>query len=232
MKLIHKIAMVSTPLLLFACASTSQAMSVVPDWNMPGIPDAGFGHFQDSVRVTFARNGQNWKLTATETGGTSLFQEDPTHAYSLSNTKFMLTANFDSLFHFTGGNMQIKGKIPESGVSSGTLRWNANLTGFGVDINPFDGSPIALGFETRGYSGRATQLADGSPQSVYLFDPRLATLALDLFNHHGSSLSVNATALTTVPVPAAVWLLGSGLIALFGVRRKEMPPAEGDPSPF
>jgi hypothetical protein len=220
MKRFNSLAMTGAALALLAFTGAARAMSAVPDWNVAGIPDAGFAHFQNGVKVTFAKNGSNWKLTAANNGGSQLFQTDPSHAYSLSKTSFVLTANFNSSLNFTGGNMELKGKIPGLGVNSVISLWKTSLSGFGVDMNPFDGSPFALGFATSGHSGWASRYANGSPESVYLFAPNLATLAFKLFNHQGLSMSVNATALTTVPVPAAVWLLGSALIGLFGARRK------------
>lgn len=227
MKFMHWLAVASATPMLLAFTGTVQAMSAVPDWNMAGIPHAGLPYFRDAVKVTLARDGSDWKLTATEISGTQLFQKDSAHAYALSNASFMLTANFDSSLDFTGGNMEIKGKIPGLGVNSLTSLWKASLSGFGVDTNPFDGSPIALGFKTSGESGWATQFSHGSPESVYLFDPQLATLALNLFNPREGSVSVNASALTTVPLPAAAWLLGSGLIGLFGFRHKGASAAKG-----
>jgi hypothetical protein len=38
-------------------------------------------------------------------------------------------------------------------------------------------------------------------------------------NFHLDNVSV--TPLTPTPIPAAAWLLGSGLMGLFGIRRKE-----------
>lgn len=212
--------LLTAAVLLFACfAGSSRAATIVPDWNMPGIPDAGFPHFEDAVKVNFAKSGSNWKLTATQRAGTHLFQSDPGTAHNVANSSFSLTAMFDSSLNFTGGNLQIKGKIPSLGVNTSTSLWKTSLTDFGFDINPFDGSPVALGFETSGHSGWAAQFSGGAPESVYLLSPDLSSLAVNLFSHKGVSASINATALTTVPVPAAAWLLGSGLIALFGMRR-------------
>jgi len=190
---------------------------------MPGIPEAGFPHFQDAVKVSFAKNGSNWKLTATQANGTHLFQLDPDSSYNVTSASYSLTANFDKRLNFTSGNLKIDGKVPGMGVNRSTTLWKTSLTDFGVDFNPLDGSPIALGFETSGHSGWATQFSSGAPESVSLFSPNLTTLALNLFGHRGVSASINSTAITTVPVPAAVLLFGSALagMAAFG-RRKAM----------
>lgn len=209
-----------TALLFTLFTGNALASSTVPDWNISGIPDAGFPHFEDSVKVTFARSGSNWKLTANERSGTHRFQLSPTEAYKVTNVDFSLEALFDTNLRFKGGELEIEGKINGLGVNTKTTLWEASLTDFGVDYNPFDGSPIALGFETDNHGGWATLFDSGMPESVYLFTPSLWTLALNVAGGNGTSVNINATALTTVPVPAAVWLLGSGLMALLGGRRR------------
>ncbi|MEK7322147.1 MAG: VPLPA-CTERM sorting domain-containing protein [Pseudomonadota bacterium] len=210
-------------LLLPTLPGITHAASVVPDFNISGVPDAGFPHFEDKVKLSLSKSGKDWKFTAVNTTGTQLFQKNPTQSYNITSPSFSLTALFDSSLNFKNGTMAIKGKIPSLGVNSTTNLWTATLSNFGFDINPFDGSPISLGWKTTNMTGWGVTAgyAFGTPESVYLYNFGLSSLANMFYGHHGSSFSnVTATALTTVPVPAAVLLLGSGLIALFGLRRR------------
>lgn len=201
-------------------AGSSQAATTVPDWNMPGIPDAGLPHFEDAVRIKFQKSGSYWELKATERSGTHRFQYDSSTSHNVNDSSFSLKALFDSDLNFVGGNMKIKGEIHGMGVHDETTLWKSKLTDFGFDFNPYDGSPMALGFKTADHSGWAAQFSSGAPESVYLYSPDLSSLRVHASHHDGGGISINATALTTVPVPAAAWLLGSGLIALMGMRRR------------
>ena len=199
-----------------AFAVQSHAHSAVPDWNISEIPEAGFPHFQDRVRVKFERERHGFELTAKERHGMHLFQLDPDTAYQVGNADFELEAHFDRFLNFTGGTLHIAGKIPELGLDHKTTLWDADLSDFGVDLDPFDTSPIALAFETTNQSGWATQFLNGTTESIYLTGLHRLDLSR-MFRRHG--VSFDATAITTVPLPPAVWLLGAGLFALFGMGR-------------
>jgi len=59
-----------------------------------------------------------------------------------------------------------------------------------------------------------------------VFDSRSGTLTFtydateDEFLHFGAGVKVKASAASAVPVPGAVWLLGSGLLGMIAIRRK------------
>lgn len=116
--------------------------------------------------------------------------------------------------------MLIKGKVPGLGINSSQTLWSASLSDFGFDFNPNDGSPVSLGWKTNQPFGALNDLYNlsGSAESVYLYDFNPSSFALNFFS--GGSLSINAKAISTVPIPAAVWLLGSALASLAGMRRK------------
>jgi hypothetical protein len=81
-----------------------------------------------------------------------------------------------------------------------------------------------------GKFGGVTDVAAGSPNDFYNFtqlktststtaSPSTPTL-LGTFTFSGSTLTYTAAGTSAVPLPAAVWLLGSGLFGLFGIGRR------------
>jgi hypothetical protein len=77
------------------------------------------------------------------------------------------------------------------------------------------------------FSG-VTDVAEGSQNDFYNFTQNKAngstgsasSALLGTFSFSGSTLTYAAAGNTAVPLPAAVWLLGSGLFGLFGIGRR------------
>jgi hypothetical protein len=221
-------------LALAALPVTSHAAAAVPNFSIAGIPAAGFPHFDNTrdVTVTLAKNGTGattYQLTATYNGGPFVFQTDPWTSYNVTGGSYTLNAFFSNTSTstnpaFTSGTVAINGSIP--GYSGpGTpppnpgLLYGANLTAFGFDRTP-DSTPAALGFKTDSPTGWAAQF-QGGPESVYLYDFNVAALMSSFSSAKFRSVQfTRASAFTTVPLPAAVWLFGSALVGLAGVRRR------------
>lgn len=149
----------------------------------------------------------------------------------LNGLSYNLTANFNNSGLFTGGTLLVTGTTSAPAWQSGTII-SAALTNFG-----FSGSGSAGTFEFEfndpfmsgdmaafwsGDSGVIASTFSMSPGFTGNWDPSLdnnpvfwqrsfsATGDVDTF------VSVPAA----VPVPAAVWLFGSGLVGLAGLARR------------
>lgn len=135
-------------------------------------------------------------------------------------------------------------------VSTGQLTTSLGTTGLSGDIallnkNTFDsfggtsngiiGTPSSVGANVDLYgAGVAVEAAIGSSAQLFGLtgggSSSSAALAYDLgtisFNGTTLSLTANGKSPPPVPLPAAVWLLGSGLLGLAGIgRRRREPPA-------
>ncbi|MGH8488551.1 MAG: hypothetical protein ACREXS_06730, partial [Gammaproteobacteria bacterium] len=98
-------------------------------------------------------------------------------------------------------------------------RVSRRTTGFFCNVR-VNSSNNLLGFETANASGWASQFQSG-PESLYFSLSR----RFPGFDDDFRRWSANATALTTVPLPGAVYLLGSAFAGLFfGAPKRKAGP--------
>ncbi|MFK5914193.1 MAG: VPLPA-CTERM sorting domain-containing protein [Woeseiaceae bacterium] len=94
-----------------------------------------------------------------------------------------------------------------------------------ISFTPTESSLIAFGFDENGYRGD-----DGDPGLLFSGE---ALFALDYDTVFGAdrvleyaisptdSMRISTVGISTVPVPAAAWLFGSGLLGLVGMARRK-----------
>lgn len=221
-------------------AAPGLGQAALPAFNVPGIAPAGYVNFSDAASVTLAKQQDNsYLLTAASTNASPfVFQNNANTSFNVSGT-FNLSATFSSAGAFTGGTVSINGTIPgyNGPGNAGTVAtipqnlFSANLSAFSVDIAS-PSTDDALGFTTNqaSFNGWANQFAAASDESVYLYAFNVRGLT-SLFSNPrfvpGSAITFQGQAITTVPIPAAVWLFGSSLALLSGVgaRRKKTASA-------
>ena len=202
---------------------TAYAVSVSPAYELPELRPSGHPNFENSVKLKVLKNGnKGYRVKVKRKGSGNYFNLSSTERFDIKKAKYKLIANFDTAGAFLDGTLKIKGKIKTPfGKAKGTLM-TATLTSFAYDSN-FNDS--LLGFNNGSLLGFNTSdivcnsVIDDwvnctSNESVYIaldesgFDPTIKG-----FKSKGLSVA-------TVPVPAAVWLFGSGLIALAGMTRR------------
>lgn len=165
------------------------------------------------------------------------------------NTTYSLEALFNASGVFTGGSLNILGYVDGSTASgyqayaglanTGTL-YTASLTGFGFNGSHTTGATfdnLVLDFSILGnggdlftafgtgngliWNGRVN--TDGSATYGGNWDDQIAPMTKSFGCTVDDTVTANkctATLNTFVPVPAAVWLLGSGLVGLMGVANR------------
>lgn len=183
---------------------------------LPGITESGQPVFMNPVKVRYNAKNNTFKAW-TNGSGRDFSLWDGTNLYAARGS-LTLNATVDNAGNLVGtGFVQIKGSIPEFGIAGGgNVLMNADLVSFafGNFLAPNEALQ-GFGFNTDNiFCNPALPFTCTQQESVYLV--LNGSLPADFL----SSFSGSATAHTTVPVPAAVWLFGSAIALLGWVRRR------------
>lgn len=207
---------VGAAIMLFAHAPITNAF-VTP---LPGIPEAGNPNFSNSAQVQLLDLGGTFLLAATNAGAPITFTHGTASVTSSASNPayFVLTALFTNSGSYIAntGTLSISGEIPYP---------YANLPGVFISgdlltakLQNFAFEDDTLGFKTNQISGFGTLF--GSAESVYLYTEGLvSSLGFGTGSLSATTSAISASAITTVPIPGAGWLLGSTL-GLFTLLRK------------
>lgn len=146
------------------------------------------------------------------------------------STDYTLIANFDLSGNFIDGDISITGTTTDANFS-GTNLLSGDILDFG-----FSGTGQAGSFEFTfdnligdfaAYGAEAgtiistTDFSIGFPNYSGSWDPLNDGNTAFWTQEFSGTAEINTFALNPVPVPAAAWLFGSGLIALFSTARSK-----------
>ena len=137
-------------------------------------------------------------------------------AESITGGTSDLSATIDSAGILSGGTLTIGGTVASLGFTSGTLL-TGNLTAFGFPSA--GGDPLEFLFDVTGGDAAALYGGGSIPGGIILSDSGFGgSFDID-WSNTGSGVADVAPA--AVPLPAAVWLFGSGLLGLVGMARRK-----------
>jgi hypothetical protein len=165
--------------------------------------------FSSGINVTY--NAGSDAFTATGTAST--YEDDGVGpAVAITAGTFSLGATIDASGALSTGTLSIGGTIASIGANSGTLL-TGTLTTLGFPTSG-SGDPLEFLFDV---TGGDLASAYGTSGGIILTQSGFSGgFAADFAN--GSFVGLADT--FVVPVPAAVWLFGSGLLGLTGIARR------------
>ena len=204
-----------------ALASTFPA----PAYSLPGIPASGAPGFTNSAQISLFQLGSDSFLFAATNADAPLTFELGKHDISVTTNAaiFLVTAQFNKAGSYVqnSGTVTISGSMPFVSLYAPYVLPGVTIGGdlLTAKLDAFAFSDNLLGFSTKFLSGFGTLF--GSYESVYFSAAGIANrLGFGTANGLQATASpVAAYAVTSVPVPAAIWLFASGL-ALVGLRKK------------
>ena len=155
---------------------------------------------------------------ATSTFGANGFAEEldddgSIPAEAIADGTFNLDATIDAAGSLAGGSLTIGGTVASLGFNSGTLL-TGDLTAFGFE--PAGGDPLEFTFDVSGGDAATLYGGAGAIGGVILSATGFTGDFTSDFVGTGSAVSDVAP----VPLPAALWLFGTGLVGLIGVGRR------------
>ncbi len=177
--------------------------------SLPGIRDGSYPYFDNGVKVTYKdKKDGDFQIKAKQDNksGRSVFYLDLGDMFFVAKPKYKFTAEVKN-GELKKGSVKIQGIIQELGITKKTTLMKADL----------ESAWELLGFNTTNiFCHEAFAAYCTNAESVYL---SLAESINGVLNT-GKKLKTTAIAVTTVPIPAAAWLFGSGLLFLAGIARK------------
>jgi hypothetical protein len=188
---------------IFVFGSTSAVA-----YSLPGITPSGSPAFTNNVRAHLAPNGM---LRIMGRGNQTFSLDTGSGTMIGTGGKYTLTASFDDDGSFLSGSVSISGMMAQVGITRpNTLLMSADLTSANLVDDPY-----LWGFNTTNiWCSPELLLECTMSESVYV------ALSNAFSGDFGRNFMSMGIAITTVPVPAAIWLFGSALGLLGWARRR------------
>lgn len=181
--------------------------------SLPGLRPGGFPYFEQGVDVNYKATNHGFKVRAKydKDSYLSSFLLDTGDILDITKTKLKFNARVKDGVAY--GSIKISGIIDGLGITRKSTLMTADLSGLWA---VGEGGTL-LGFNTGNIVCHSAidAYANGCTQNEVIY------LALQNALTDGTRrLKTTGLALTSVPVPAAAWLFGSGLLGLVGIARR------------
>ncbi|MBI4793641.1 MAG: hypothetical protein HY789_13135 [Deltaproteobacteria bacterium] len=167
--------------------------------------------------------------TDTIAGQGNIIAQASLSAVNYEECSAIATAQRDQYYHVTGTgklifsiNYQLDGITIDAADGYGWADAFAFTTLTRYDAANQEWDNIPVGFVIKDQASPLVEYTDD------LFDPTSGTISFsydatnDEYLHFGAGVKVRASAMSAVPLPGAVWLLGSGMMGMAAFRRKKL----------
>ncbi len=227
MKSRYIIPLIGLAMCLFGAMATAASVDFNMGWNYGG-----------GSRIKYQLENGNWKTT-TDYGGNfgSFSGRGGENKAATLNGKNLVAAYCIDLFHSVGLNGKYKAEVTRDGIiadrgairNAGQIAWlMTNQAKKAVTLNQQAGFQAAIWEQV--YGDKFELLSTGAVKAAYDgFIAALGNKTADVSKlfwidpHSGTNLSKSnqdMVALAT-PIPGAIWLFGSGMIALVGSKKRK-----------
>jgi hypothetical protein len=207
---------------IFSTYSFTANASVCPNpeaypWNdcaLEGLRPGSYPYFDQGVKnvIYHAKKNGDFSIKAQydKKSNRSQFLLDLDNIFNVEKTKYKFKARYSD-GELTGG-VEIKGIIDGLGITKRETLMTAGLEG--TPVLSLDGQ--LFGFNT-------TDIVCHEVFAMYCTPAESVYLVLDdAINSGKKNIKTSGVAVTTIPVPASVWLFGSGLLGLIGIGRRKI----------
>lgn len=205
------------------------------------VPDGSFPYFHQGIDISTTRNKEGllkkFKAKYQESPVSTLWIT-PEDLYEITDTRLKIRAKFKKekippYWRYPKGKVKIKGRIPELGINKKQVLMKARITpsifNWSTDS---DGQLIGFNIENMVCNEKidAHQFCSSNNYGVvYLelnesisLDKKWTTTGFAITsNRLTPDVMTEGLNVTSVPLPAAVWLFGSGLLGLIGISRRK-----------
>ena len=212
-------------LMLTSCIATNASAAIVIneiDYDQPGTDNAEFIELFNTGSSAFSLD--NYYLALINGSNASSYRSINLSGFSISGNGFFvvcgdssLVANCDYSFTTTSGWFQNGAPDAVALYEDSDLLDSLSYEG---SIAPYTEGEAIIVKDNRTEILSLSRIIDGMDSNNNLLDFELGCITPGSSNIAGSG-NCSVTGVSAVPVPAASWLFGSGLIALAGLTRRK-----------
>lgn len=182
--------------------------------SLDGIRPGGFPYFDQAVKINYKpkKGGFNIKASFEKDSNRSSLLINPENNLSIGNTKYKLRKVKVRDGVLISGKLKIRGIIEDLGITKKDTLMTADL----------EGAWSLSGDDNQLFGFNTTNIVCHDAFAMYCTQAESVYLALnDAINTGGKNINTTGVAVTTIPLPAAVWLFGSGLIGMAVMARRK-----------
>ncbi len=211
---------------VLACASTGNASVVINevDYDQVGSDTAEFIELFNTGTTSISLDG--YRIDLINGSNSSIYRSIDLSGFTLLSGAYFVVCNDPTQvrncnFDFTSTNGWIQNGAPDA-IALYENEQLADALSYEGEIFPFTENIPVITMDSNSIQMSLSRFPDGFDSNANNLDFDTGCITPGTANILGSG-DCSMDAVSAVPVPAAAWLFGSGLIGLAGISRKKLP---------